>query len=138
MEKQVEHEGTVASLSGNTMIVRIVASSACSSCAAKSYCVPSENKDKEICVEGFSGDFVLGEKVCVTMHQSKGMKALLFGYILPFFLVVVTLMITYSVTGNELISGLLALLILIPYYLFIKLFNSRMARSFSFEVKKIN
>jgi len=138
MEKQVEHEGTVASICGDIMIVRIVTSSACSGCAAKSHCMPSESDDKDIRVEGFSGDFVLGEKVKVVMKQSLGFRALFLGYLAPFVVVLITLLIAYQFTGNELVSGLAALLILIPYYLILKLLNRKITQTFGFAVQKIN
>ncbi len=138
MEKQVEHEGIVASISGDTMIVRIVASSACSGCAAKGYCTPSENKDKDIRVDGFLGHFVLGERVKVIMQQSLGLRALCIGYIIPFVVVLVTLLVVYQITGNELASGLSALLILAPYYLIIKLLSRKITKAFGFTVQKIN
>jgi len=138
MEKHVEHEGTVASICGNTMIVRIVASSACGSCAAKNYCAPSENKDRDIHVEGFSGDFVSGERVKVIMRQSLGFRALLISYIVPIALVLATLLMVYQINGNELASGLSALLILFPYYLIIKLLNRKITETFGFTVQKID
>ena len=138
MEKQMEHEGTVVSVLEDAVVVRIVASSACNSCAAKSYCAPSENKDKDIRVEGFSGDFVSGERVKVTMQQSMGVKALCIGYLIPFVLVFATLVIILKISGNELVSGLSALLILLPYYLIIKLLNRKISKSFGFTVQKIN
>ena len=138
MEKRVEHEGVVASVLDNTMIVRIVASSACNSCAAKSYCAPSENKDRDIRVEGFTGDFVSGEQVKVIMKQSLGVRAMCIGYLIPFAVVLVTLLVVFQVTGNELASGLSALLILVPYYLIIKLLNRKISKAFGFTVQKIN
>lgn len=134
----MEHEGTVASICGDTMIVRIVVSSACSGCAAKGYCTPSENKDRDIRVDGFSGDFVSGERVKVVMQQSLGFRALCIGYIIPFAVVLATLPAVYRVTGNELVSGLSALLILVPYYLIIKLLNRKITKVFGFTVQKIN
>ncbi len=138
MEKQIEHEGTVVSMLDNALIVRIITSSACGSCAAKSHCMPSENKDKDIRVESFSGDFVLGEQVKVIMQQSLGFRALCIGYMIPFILILVTLLVTYQITGNELISGLSALFILIPYYLSLKLLNRKINRTFGFSVRKIH
>jgi len=138
MEKQVEHEGTVASIYGNSMIVQIVASSACSGCAAKGYCIPSENKDKDIRVEGFSGDFVSGERVKVVMRQSLGFRALYIVYIIPLALSLATLLMVYQISGNELASGLSALLVLAPYYLILKLLNRKIAKAFGFTVQKID
>ena len=138
MEKQMEHEGTVVSVLEDAVIVRVVASSACNSCAAKSFCAPSENKDKDIRVDGFSGDFVSGERVKVFMQQSMGVKALCIGYLIPFAVALVTLLIVHQATENELVSGLSALLILLPYYLVIKLLNRKISKTFRFTVQKIN
>lgn len=138
MDKQVEHEGTVASILGNSMVVHMVASSACGGCAAKSYCIPSENKDKDIRIESFSGDFTIGEKVKVIMQQSLGIKALCLGYVFPFFLSLITLLVCWLLTKNELLSGLSALLILLPYYLSLRLLNHKLEKTFRFEVRKIN
>ena len=138
MEKQIEHEGTVASVCDNTMIVRIVATSACGGCAAKGYCVSSENKDKDIRIDGFSGDFVSGERVKLIMRKSLGMRALCIGYIVPFTVVLTTLLFVYQITGNELASGLLSLFVLVPYYLILKMFNQKIYRTFGFTVKKID
>ena len=138
MEKQIEHEGTIASISGDTMIVRIVASSACAGCAAKDRCNPSENQNKDIRIKSFSGEFVSGEKVKVLIQKSLGFRALFIGYLLPFIIVLITLIVTYQLTGNEPVSGLMSLLILAPYYVTIKIFNHKIDKTFGFTVKKIN
>jgi len=138
MKNHLEHEGTVASICGNTMVVRIVSSSACGGCAAKSYCIPSGSIDKDILVENFSGNFVSGERVKVVMRESLGFMALLVGYIIPFFVVMITLLIVYQITRNELVSGLSSLLVLIPYFFMIKLLNPKITKTFGFSVQKIS
>ena len=137
MGKSVRHEGTVASICGNTMIVRIVAPTACGGCSAHGYCMPFGNRDKDIRVEGFSGDFVSGEQVSVVMQQSSGIKALCIGYVMPFVVVLTALIVVYNITGNELASGLAALLVLVPYYLILKMFNQKLSKHFGFIVQKI-
>ena len=138
MEKHVEHEGTVASICGNTMVVRIVSSSACSGCAAGSYCIPFKNREKDVNIDNFSGNFVSGERVKVVMRQSLGFRALCIGYIAPFAVVITTLLLVYQITENELASGLSSLLVLIPYYLILKMFNQKITKTFGFSVEKIN
>ena len=138
MEKHLEHEGTVFSINGNSMIVRIVSSSACGGCAAKSYCIPSGTSDKDILVESFSGNYISGERVRVVMRESLGFIALLVGYIVPFFVVMATLLSVYLVTRNELVSGLLSLFVLIPYFFMIKMLNPKITKTFGFTVQKIN
>lgn len=138
MEKQIEHEGTVTSIDDHTMVVRIVASSACNSCAAKSHCIPSENKDKDILIKNFSGDFILGERVKVVMQQSLGFKALAIGYMIPLFLFLLILVMVNQITNNELMSGICALGVLVPYYISVKLFDHKIEKTFGFQVKKFN
>ena len=136
MEKHLEHEGTVTSISGSTMVVRIVSTSACGGCAAKSYCVPYGDNNREILIENFSGNFVLGERVTVIMKESLGFIALFVGYVTPFLVVMATLITSYLVTSNELVSGLLSLLVLVPYYFTIKLLNPKITKTFGFSVQK--
>ena len=138
MEKQIEHEGTVASICGGVMVVRIVASAACGACAAKSHCAPSGDQYRDIQVENFSDDFVSGERVMVVMRQSSGFQALCIGYIFPFVACLTTLIVVYQITRNEFASGLSALLLLIPYYLIVKLLNKKISKNFGFTVKKID
>ena len=138
MEKRIEHEGTVSSICGNSMTVRIVAASACGGCAAQSCCMPSGNRDIDIRVDGFSGDFVSGERVRVIMRQSLGLRALCIGYLAPLAVVLTILPVVYVITGNELASGLLALFSLVPYYFILKLLNRKISKTFGFTVQKIN
>ena len=141
MEKQVEHEGTVASVCDNTVIVRIVAASACSGCAAHGHCMSgmsAGSKEIDIRIDNTSSDFVSGERVKVIMRQAFGMRALFIGYIAPLVLVLATLPIVYQLTHNELASGISALLMLVPYYLSLKLFNRKISKAFGFTVQKIN
>ena len=138
MEKQVEHEGTVASICGVTMVVRIVASSACGGCAAKSHCMPLGHQYKDIHVENFSGQFDIGDRVRVVMRQSSGFRALGIGYIFPFVVTLTTLIVVYQITRNEFASGLSALLSLIPYYIMVKIFNQKISKNFEFTVQKID
>jgi sigma-E factor negative regulatory protein RseC len=56
--------------------------------------------------------------------------------VLPFILVLVTLIITVSAFENELIGGLLALAILIPYYIAIYFFRHLLKKVFTFEVEE--
>ena len=139
MEGKIEHEGIVVAVSDSQLTVRMVALSACSNCAAKSHCVPSERKEVDIRVDHYSGAYQLGARVMVIMQQCLGFKALSIGYLLPFVVMMVCLLSVYQLTNNELTSGLASLLILIPYYIMVKLILHKTTRkSFDFQVKKID
>lgn len=121
-----------------SLIVNIVNQSACSSCHANGACSVSDLQDKEIEITQFSNKYKLGQQVTVVLKESKGFTALFYGYVLPFILVLATLIISASFTNNELFSGLLSLAILIPYYIMLYLFRHRFTKVFNFEVEEIN
>ena len=71
-------------------------------------------------------------------QESKGFTALFYGYVLPFLIVLATLVAANSFTNNELVSGLLSLAVLIPYYITLYLFRHLLKKVFKFEVEEIN
>lgn len=122
----------------NSLIVNIVNQSACSTCHAQSACTVSDFQDKEIEISNFSKSFVPGQEVTVIFQESKGFTALFYGYVLPFILVLSTLIITLSISNNELLAGLFSLAILLPYYITLYFFRHLLKKVFNFEVEEIN
>lgn len=138
MEEKVLHEGIIQEVSANKLTVSIISASACSSCHAKGACLASDMKEKEIDINHFSGNYYPGQHVNIVGRTSQGYKAAFYGYMIPFILVFSTLMISISFTNNEVFSGLLSLLILIPYYTVLYIFRNKIKNSFEFEVASIN
>ncbi len=138
-DKVVEHSGIVTRIEGGKVQVSLINVSACASCHAKGICAVSESEQKLIDINNFThipDQYQVGESVKVSLQQAVGFKALLLGYIIPFLLVFITLVITWSVTGNEAWSGLLSLFMLLPYYGLLKLFNNKLKKTFSFTISK--
>ncbi|MDR1666904.1 MAG: SoxR reducing system RseC family protein [Bacteroidales bacterium] len=138
MKGSIEHEGIVTAVSGQVLTVRITSAAACSGCAARNRCMPSEGMEKELHIEGVGTYFVEGEKVKVSIHPGTGLKALGLAYLLPLVPVLLSLPVAYRLTGNELASGGISLLALAFYYLLLRIFRHKIGRSFRFEVKKID
>lgn len=138
MEEKVLHEGVIQEVSENKLTVMIVNASACSSCHAKGACLASDMKEKEIEIYRFSGEYKPGQTVNILGKTSQGYKAMFYGYVVPFFLVFVTLIVSLSVTQSEGLAGLLSLVVLVPYYAVLYLFRNRLKRSFEFEISAIN
>lgn len=137
MQGEIEHKGIVQRVSEDKITVGIITESACASCHAKGACTVADIKDKEVEINNFSGSFHVGQHVTVAGRSSQGFKALLFGYLLPFLAVISTLIISISITGNEGLSGILALGILVPYYIILFLFRNKMKKILQFEIKPI-
>lgn len=132
----IEHKGLIKRISGNTLYIKILSQSACQACHVKGVCSVSEMQEKEVEVRNFNGDFKTGETVNLMMSQSQGYTALLIGYIVPFVLVFLTLLITTLSGMSELKAGLLSLAVLPPYYLIIFLFRNTIRKKFTFSVRK--
>ncbi len=138
MEEKVLHSGIIQEVSENKLIVAIISASACSSCHAKGACLASEMQEKEIEIYRFSGEFQPGQSVNIVGKTSQGYRAMFYGYVLPFILVIVSLILALSITKSDGIAGLLSLAVLIPYYVVLYFFRNKLKRSFEFEISAIN
>ncbi len=132
----IEHSGTVQSIEGKYVNVRIVSHPSCVGCASSGVCEVSENEEKVIQVLN-SGDVKTGDKVMVVMESSLGFRALFIGYLLPFLVVLFLLVLLTSLSVPELTAGLVSLLSLVPYYIVVYLSREKIRKRFSFTIKKI-
>nr|WP_321358833.1 SoxR reducing system RseC family protein [uncultured Draconibacterium sp.] len=121
-----------------SLTVNIVSQSACSTCHAQGACSVSDFQDKEIEVTEYKGNYKVGDEVTILFKQSKGFTALIWGYVIPFFVVLGTLIIALEVTGDELKSGLLSLIILVPYYITLYFFRHLLKKVLKFELEEIS
>ena len=117
-------------------MVNIINQSACSGCHAKGACTVADYQEKEIEVTEYHGNYKVGQEVTIVFKQAKGFAALLWGYVLPFFLVLATLIFVQKITGDELKAGLLSLSILIPYYITLYFFRHHLKKVLKFEVEE--
>jgi positive regulator of sigma E activity len=135
--KSIEHKGRIDSIDENKINVSFLALSGCASCHAKGVCTASDMQEKSVEVYDFSNQYSVGEEVNVTLKQSLGFRALLLGYVLPFTIVLFILIILTIITKNEAISGIGALLVLVPYYLGLFLLKDKIRKKFTFKINKI-
>ena len=141
MNNNIKHLGIVESIDGSHVRVKILQSSACSSCSVKSHCNISETKEKIIDIhDKESADCCsVGQEVMVCGTTSMGMKAVVLAFVLPFIVLLAALFVTMRVTdGDEAASALVSLCTLIPYYIIIYLLRNRISRTFSFTLETIN
>lgn len=120
------------------MLVNIVSQSACSSCHAKGACNSSDSADKEIEVSGFNKNYSPGQAVTVVFKQTQGYAAVFWGYGMPFIVVMFTLIVTNILSVSELLSGLISIGVLIPYYIILYFFRDTFKKVFKFEVEENN
>lgn len=134
--QEVKHDGTVQSIDGEWLKVSIISNSACASCKVSQACSVSEMAEKVIDIHRNNVAYAIGESVVVSLSETSGFKALIIGYMIPFLLLLTTLIVTSIFTENEVIIGLSSLLILVPYYFILFLLRNKIKKQFSFFVHK--
>ena len=132
------HKGIVDRIEKHRVLVKITQKTACSDCHAKSACLSSDSKEKIIEVSDNSGQFALNEEVVVSAQSSMGLFAVALAFVVPLILVAVTIFTATKISINEATSGVIGLLILIPYYLTLYFFRNKLKDCFVFTISKVN
>ena len=133
----IKHRGIVEKVDGSHIVVRIVQTSACSSCSAKGLCNASESKEKQIDVYEANPSYQIGEEVMVCGTTSMGMRAVLLAFGVPLLILVLALGVSMRLTGEDaLLSSGIALVSVVPYYIGIYFCKDKLNRTFSFTIEK--
>jgi sigma-E factor negative regulatory protein RseC len=133
----IKHRGIVEKVEGSHVVVRIVQTSACAACSAKGLCNASESKEKQIDVYEMNASYRVGEEVVLIGTTSMGMRAVALAFGVPLLLLILALFVTMRVTdGDALVSSLVALLAVVPYYLVIYFMKDKLNKTFSFTIEK--
>ena len=117
--------------------VRILQTSACAACKVASHCNASDKKEK--IVEVFCDDaasYQKGQEVRVTASKQVAANALLLGFGLPFLLLMLILIVTLKLSGNEGVAAIAALASLTPYYLVLWSFKDRIRQRLAFALER--
>jgi len=131
----IQHPGIIESVGEDKVQVTILSQSACSSCHSKGMCSVSEMENKIVDVTKTPDfNYKVGDEVIVYMKKSLGSKAVLYGYLYPFLLVLISLILMLILTSNEGISGLTAILLLVPYYFILSKFKDKLSTTFEFKI----
>ena len=138
MADTIRHQGIVENINGTHLQVRIVQTSACASCSIKGHCSSADTKEKLIDVIDESSSYQPGDRVWGTGELSMGVMAVLFAFIFPFLILIISLFVFMAIWNDELRSALCSLALLIPYYYILWLNKSRMGKKFSFSVRPMN
>lgn len=137
LAKTVEHFGRVQEITLNDIKVAIQPQSSCAGCQAQAVCGVDSDNEKFIVVHRANHNYIVGEAVKVVMQQSLGFWALFIGYILPFLVVVLALIILIQFGTSEGLSGLIALSTLVPYYFLLYNFRQDISKKINFDIQKI-
>lgn len=137
MHTKISHSGIVESVAEGCVKVRILQTSACAACKVASHCNASDKKVK--IVEVFCDDaasYQKGQEVVVSASKEVAAHALLLGFGLPFLLLMLVLIVTLKLSGNEGIAAIAALVSLVPYYMVLWLFKDRIRQRLAFVLER--
>jgi sigma-E factor negative regulatory protein RseC len=114
--KSVTHPAIVKKVDKDKVEVSVVVQSGCASCQLKGSCSVGEVQEKVVEVKMSGFNFKEGQTVTIEMKQSLGTMAILLGYVFPFLVIFLGLIVFLQFGLDQGLAGILALLLLIPYY----------------------
>ena len=135
-ENLVKHEGIVSRVSKNSITVSLKGNLHCEACNAKSACGVSDSDSKEIEIHTPAESLKVNESVQVFLKKGLGLKAVFWAYVFPFILLFAVLLIA-STLYPEWLAGLLAIGVLIPYYLLLYVLKNSFKSAFKVSVSKL-
>lgn len=126
--------GIVEKIDHDYVKVRIHNQSACSMCYSRGVCTSLGSGERLIDVENDGKHFINpGDTVDIQMVSSSGGMAVILGYVIPFILLITTLLISSAYMG-EMASAILSLLVLVPYYLVLYTARKKIKKYFRFTL----
>lgn len=138
MAENLQHKGTIISIEGRLINVHLDVEQACCSCKIKDVCAAGGSEDKIVTLfSDLAQYFSVGEEVMVSIGRLMGIRAVLYAYILPFMLILSTLLILLGLYFSETVAGLSALGVAAVYYLILSLFRSKLEKDIVFKISKI-
>jgi len=132
----IHHKGIIKKEDNKFYYVSIIAQSACNACHAKGVCNVSDLNEEIIEITKTESDsYKIGDEVEVAMEKSLGTVAVMLGYIIPFLLVLITLIGMLALSVDQGVAGLISLGILIPYYLILYMNRNHLKKTFVFKIR---
>lgn len=136
ISSSIEHRGVIKAITPKTIKVSLLNVSGCSTCHTKTTCSVSDVDNKIIDVVNTGKQFQKGEVVKIAFEKSLGPLALFIGYLLPFTLLMLVLILAWSVTKDEIFAGVASLVSVGIYYMFLTLFRKKLKSTFTFRILK--
>ena len=134
---EIEHKGKVIAIHRDTVDVSIEVSEACASCKVKGMCGMHTTEEKVIRIATPAAPtYAIGEDVIVAAAKVVGIKAVILAYMVPFVLMLVTLLGMLGGGIPELTAGLTTLIVVSVYYFILYLFRNKIEKEIIFKLRK--
>lgn len=118
--------------------VELIVENSCAGCKAKAICGIDEDDTRFVTVyDELACYYTIGEEVLVGVSEIMGMKAATYAYIIPFFILLGTLLLTLHIGWSESSAGLTSLGLMCLYYVVVFIFRKRIEKEIVFKIRKI-
>ena len=135
MSEIIRHTGIVTEILDSVIHVTIISESACSSCHAKGACSASDMEEKVIRINVENNNYTVGQKVTVTMKENMGFLAVMLAYLVPFFVLLVSLIIFVNIF-EETVAAFLSLVFVGMYFVLLYYKRKKISKVIAFEIEK--
>ena len=138
MAKIIEHTGTVESVTGEVVAVRITAHSACGACTARQACGMGESQQKMVEIRtADAAEYAAGDEVTVGVWRNMASMAVLLGYVGAIAVLVLTLVLCLCLfSTGEGAAVLWTLGAVAAYYVVLWLLRNKIERKIHFTITK--
>ena len=131
----IAKNGIVDHMDDHSIYVKIMSMSACASCSAGGVCGSADASEKLIEIDRNTAPEVkVGDSVKVHMDVANGNLAVVYGYLLPFLLLIISLIVFVNLM-DEGWAGLLSIAVLLPYYAGLFIFRDKLKKRFRFTLE---
>jgi sigma-E factor negative regulatory protein RseC len=138
MAQLLEHKGVVTAVSDGLVEVEFAVQSACSECKAHALCGVASGEKRFVTIsDPMASYYAVGEEVMISVSEGMGMKAATWAYIVPFFVLLGSLLLTLHFGLSETVAGLISLGLVAVYYVCLWFFRKRIERDIVFKIRKI-
>lgn len=137
MSLPIEHTGIVERIDGRKITVVVEQQSACAACHAKGLC--SEQGSRKV-IETDSDNpelFSIGDTARVALESNRmALQSVVWGYILPFVVLIVALVVAKMLGATDGIAALATLLSVALYYVVLYALRHYFERNIKFTITK--
>ena len=135
MEKEIKHTGIIRKLTDEFYYVSVERAAACEGCSAKGFCNISGDKNELIPVQRLPHqNFAEGDEITIALTEKMGMKALFYGYLMPFLVLIAGIIIAAAADLPQGLTAIIGIGALAAYYVAFSFFSKKIDRQFSFRI----
>ena len=137
MSSTLQHRGVVTRVEARTVVVSVVAQSACAGCHAKGICGESGAERVIVVKTSNASEYSVGESVVVALQrQSMALVSVVWGYVVPLVVLLVVLFGSVALGLSDGIAALSTILAVVIYYVGLYVARRVFERKIEFTIFK--